>query len=59
METYTSNEPIEKYDLALDIHVKPRVSHTSSQNSDQHIFRNVDLMEKEQFFKLSGHLNIE
>ena len=59
METYTSNEPIEKYDLALDIHVKPRLSHTSYQTSDQHKFRNVDLMEKEQFFELLGRLNIE
>ena len=46
MKTYTSNEPIEKYDLALDIHLKLRVSHTSYQISDQHKFRNVDSMGK-------------
>ena len=52
MEVYTSNESIEKYDLAMDIQVKPRISHIPCQNSDQHKFRNVDLMEKEQFLKL-------
>ena len=46
MEVYTSNEPIDKYDLALDIHVKPRLSSPSCQSSDQHKFRNVDLMKK-------------
>ena len=59
METYTSNESVEKYDLALDIYVKPRVGHTLYQTSDQHKFRNVDLMEKKQFFELLGRFNIE
>ncbi len=59
MEVYTSNESIDKYDLALDIHVKPRLGNTSCQSSDLHKFRNVDLMEKEQFFELLCLLNIE
>jgi len=34
MEVYTSNEPNDKYDLALDIHVKPRLSNTLCQSLD-------------------------
>ena len=30
MKVYTSNEPIDKYDFALDIHVKPCLGNTSS-----------------------------
>jgi len=46
LEVYTTNETSEKYDLALEFHVKPRVTQTPCHSLDHRKFHNVDLMEK-------------
>ena len=47
MDVYTTNENLEKYNVALDIHIK---SHrTTNQNSNQYKFHNIELMNKAQF----------
>ena len=57
MDIYTTIENIEKYDLALDIHITSRP--TTNQNYDQHKFCNIELMNEAQFLKLLSTLNVE
>ena len=47
MDIYTTNENIEKYNLALDIHTTP--CPTTNQNYDQYKFCNIELMNEAQF----------
>lgn len=58
IDVYTTNETIKKYDLALDIHIKLRVSQTPCQNLDHHDFYDINLMKKQYFFKWLCLLNV-